>query len=38
MIFDRREGASWEEKLYRRDEVAGHTPVTVWEYDRTWLS
>ena len=30
VIFDRREGTPWEEKLYRRDEVAGGAPVTVW--------
>ena len=30
VVFDRTEGRPWEEKLYRRDEVEGGTPVTVW--------
>ena len=30
VIFDRREGRPWEEKLYRRHEAAGGAPVTVW--------
>ena len=30
VIFDRSEAKSWEEKLYRRDELAGDQPITVW--------
>ena len=30
VIFDRSEGRSWEERLFRRDEVQGGKPVTVW--------
>ena len=30
VIFDRSEDRSWEEKLFRRDEVEGGKPVTVW--------
>ena len=30
VIFDRTEGKSWEEKVYRRDETEGGSPVTVW--------
>ena len=30
VIFDRSEAKSWEEKLYRRDELAGEQPITVW--------
>ena len=30
VIFDRGEGKSWEEKVYRRDETEGGAPVTVW--------
>ena len=29
VIFDRTEGRSWEEKIYRREETGG-VPVTVW--------
>ena len=30
VIFDRTGGKSWEEKVYRRDETEGGSPVTVW--------
>jgi hypothetical protein len=30
VIFDRTEGKPWAEKLFRREERAGDTPVTVW--------
>ena len=30
VIFDRTEGRSWEEKIYRRAEAEGGAPVTVW--------
>ena len=30
VVFDRTEGRSWEEKLYRREEAEGGAPVTVW--------
>lgn len=30
VVFDRREGASWDEKVYRREDAAGGAPVTVW--------
>ena len=30
VIFDRSEAKAWEEKLYRRDELAGDQPITVW--------
>ena len=30
VIFDRREGTPWKEKLFRRAETAGGAPVTVW--------
>ena len=30
VIFDRSEAKLWEEKLYRRDELAGDQPITVW--------
>ena len=30
VIFDRTEGRSWEEKIFRRTETAGGPPVTVW--------
>ena len=30
VIFDRRPGRPWEDKLYRRRETAGGAPVTVW--------
>ena len=30
VVFDRTEGRSWNEKIYRRDEGEGGVPVTVW--------
>ena len=30
VIFDRTEGKSWEQKIYRRIETEGGAPVTVW--------
>ena len=30
VVFDRTEGRSWDEKVFRRDEVEGGIPVTVW--------
>ena len=30
VVFDRTADRSWREKLFRRDEVADSTPVTVW--------
>ena len=30
VVFDRTEGRSWEEKIFRRDEAEGGVPVTVW--------
>ncbi len=30
VIFDRSEGRSWEEKVFRRSEMDGGKPVTVW--------
>ena len=30
VIFDRSEGRSWEDKIYRRDETRGGARVTVW--------
>ena len=30
VIFDRTEGRSWEEKIYRREEAEDGAPVTVW--------
>ena len=30
VVFDRTEGRSWNEKIFRRDEVEGGAPVTVW--------
>ena len=30
VVFDRREGASWDDKVYRREDAAGGAPVTVW--------
>ena len=30
VVFDRTEGRSWDEKIFRRDEVEGGAPVTVW--------
>ena len=30
VVFDRREGRSWDEKIFRRDESAGGRTITVW--------
>ena len=30
VVFDRTEGRSWEEKVFRREEVEDGAPVTVW--------
>ena len=30
VVFDRREGRSWEEKVFRREERVGARTVTVW--------
>ena len=30
VVFDRTEGRSWGEKIYRRDEAEGGVPITVW--------
>ena len=30
VVFDRTQGKSWEEKVFRREETAGGAPVTVW--------
>ena len=30
VIFDRTEGRSWDDKIFRRTETAGGPPVTVW--------
>jgi len=30
VLFDRSEGTSWDDKVYRREETEGGTPVTVW--------
>lgn len=30
VLFDRTENKSWDDKVYRRDETEGGTPVTVW--------
>ena len=30
VVFDRAEGRSWNEKIFRRDECEGGTPITVW--------
>ena len=30
VVFDRTEGRSWDEKIFRRDEAEGGAPVTVW--------
>ena len=30
VIFDRTEGRSWEDKIYRREETEGGAPVTAW--------
>ena len=30
VLFDRSEGTSWDDKVYRREETEGGMPVTVW--------
>ena len=30
MLFDRTEGKSWDDRVYRRDEAEDGAPVTVW--------
>ena len=30
VVFDQRPGKSWEERVFRREEMVGKTPVTVW--------
>ena len=30
VLFDRSEGTSWDDKVYRREETEGGPPVTVW--------
>ena len=30
VVFDRTEGRSWDEKIFRRDEVEDGTPIAVW--------
>ena len=30
VLFDRTEGKSWDDKVYRREETEGGAPVTVW--------
>ena len=30
VVFDRTEGRSWDEKIFRRDECEGDAPITVW--------
>ena len=30
VVFDRTEGRSWDEKIFRRDETEGDAPITVW--------
>ncbi len=30
VLFDRREDASWDDKVYRREETEGGVPVSVW--------
>jgi hypothetical protein len=30
VIFDRTPGRSWEEKIFRREEVFAGRPITVW--------
>ena len=30
LVFDQRPNKSWEERIFRRQERAGETPVTVW--------
>ena len=30
VVLDQRTGKSWEERIFRRDEIVGETPITVW--------
>ena len=30
VVFDQRPGKSWEERVFRREEKVGETPITVW--------
>ena len=30
VVFDRTDGRPWSEKIFRRDEIEGGTPITVW--------
>ena len=30
LVFDQRPGKSWEERVFRREEIIGDTPITVW--------
>ena len=30
VVFDQRPGMSWEERIFRREDMVGETPVTVW--------
>ena len=30
VVFDRTPGASWDDKVFRRERIAGGVPVTVW--------
>ncbi len=30
VVFDRRVGKSWDEKIFRREEGMGDTQITVW--------
>ena len=30
VVFDQRPGKSWEERVFRREEIVGEIPVTVW--------
>ena len=30
LVFDQRPGRSWEERIFRREEHSGRTPVSVW--------
>ena len=30
VVFDRTEDRSWDEKIFRRDEVEDGAPITVW--------
>ena len=30
VVFDRTPGASWDDKVFRRERAAGGLPVTVW--------